>query len=61
MRGSKDKAEAGKDKTKGKFQHAWGELTNNQDMKSKGRANKNKSKAKKATGRLKNAWDALRH
>lgn len=60
MPGSRDKAEAGKDQTKGRFQHAWGALTNRQDVKGKGRANKNRGKAKKSQGRIKKALDALR-
>lgn len=60
MRGSADKAKGNSTRMKGKAQHAWGELTNNQDMIAKGRANKAKGKTQRFGGRLKNALDALK-
>ena len=60
MRGTGDKAKAAGTRAKGKAQHAWGELTNNPDLKAKGRANKAKGSTQRSKGRVRNAWDALR-
>jgi uncharacterized protein YjbJ (UPF0337 family) len=60
MRGTTTKAAGTSDKVKGKVQHAWGELTDNDQMKAKGRRTKAKGKGKKAIGRVQNAVDALK-
>lgn len=60
MRGTGKKLEGSRDKTKGKLQHAWGELTDDDQMKAKGRATRAKGKTKKAAGRAQNAIDALK-
>jgi membrane-associated phospholipid phosphatase/uncharacterized protein YjbJ (UPF0337 family) len=60
MKGTGKKAEGSSDKVKGKLQHAWGELTDNDEMKAKGRQTKAKGTAKKAVGRIQNAVDALK-
>lgn len=61
MDGTRDKAKASGTRLKGKLQHAAGELTNNNDLKAKGRANKAKGSGQKTKGRLKNAINALKN
>jgi uncharacterized protein YjbJ (UPF0337 family) len=60
MRGTGNKAKGNTTRLKGKAQHAWGELTNNQNLIAKGRANKSKGKSQRFGGRVKNAIDALK-
>ena len=60
MRGTKTKAAGTKDSLKGKLLHAWGELTDDNSMKAKGRATKAKGKREKTAGRIQNAIDALK-
>lgn len=60
MRGTGDKAKGNTTRFKGKAQHAWGELTNNQNLIAKGRANKAKGKSQRFGGRVKNALSALK-
>ncbi len=60
MRGTKTKAEGTAEKVKGKVEHAWGELTDNDKLKAKGRRDKVRGKAAKGQGRVQNAVDALK-
>ncbi len=54
------KTEGRADTLRGKFQHAWGELTDNNEMKARGRRTKAKGKAKETGGRVQRAIDALK-
>jgi uncharacterized protein YjbJ (UPF0337 family) len=60
MRGTKAKAAGTTTSFKGKLIHAWGELTDNNQMKVKGRRTKAKGKREQAKGRFQNAIDALK-
>ena len=60
MRGTGKKVEGRRDRVKGKLQHAWGELTDDDQMKAKGRKTNARGTTKKAAGRVQNAIDALK-
>jgi uncharacterized protein YjbJ (UPF0337 family) len=59
MEGDDKRAEGTGDKVKGKLQEAGGDLTDNEDLKTKGKANEAKGGAKDLAGRAQNAVDDL--